>query len=105
MTDCGQPAGVVAHRRPHIEAQTHRRPPTEATARRHNRLQAQPLIAWCPQGLPAAGRPQGAAASRGSSVGHRGGRPLVRRLQMGKGNRCLRRGSGGGGGAVRVKEG
>ncbi|RRT36007.1 hypothetical protein B296_00042589 [Ensete ventricosum] len=53
------------------------------------------------KGLPPSASP---TASRGDSVGRRGGRPLAGRLSVAMGNRRLRRGSGGGG-AVRVKEG
>ncbi|RWV99997.1 hypothetical protein GW17_00037060, partial [Ensete ventricosum] len=48
------------------------------------------------------------SACRGGArggAGRRGGRPLAEWLPMGKGNCRLRRGSSGGSGAVRVKEG
>ncbi|RZS10103.1 hypothetical protein BHM03_00041271 [Ensete ventricosum] len=44
-------------------------------------------------------------ASKGSGAGRRGGRPLAGRLPAGMVNWCLRRGRGGDGGVVRVKEG
>ncbi|RWW45658.1 hypothetical protein BHE74_00048480 [Ensete ventricosum] len=62
-----------------------------------------------PQGLP----PARAAANNGNAcrggarggADCRGGRPLAKWLPAGKGSRRLRRGSSGGGGAVKVKEG
>ncbi|RWV81203.1 hypothetical protein GW17_00057402 [Ensete ventricosum] len=47
-------------------------------------------------------RPTHGGAARGSSIGRRGGHPLVGRLPTGKGSRRLRKGSGIG--AVRVRE-
>ncbi|RWV91797.1 hypothetical protein GW17_00045884, partial [Ensete ventricosum] len=43
-------------------------------------------------------------ASRGGAASRRGGRPLAGRLSVAKGNRCLRKGRGGGN-TGRVKEG
>ncbi|RZR73541.1 hypothetical protein BHM03_00025410 [Ensete ventricosum] len=61
---------------------------------------AKPLAARCSQGgrLQAArkGLPLAAslAPSRGGDAAHKGGRPLVERLPMGKGSRHLHRGNG-----------
>ncbi|RWW18124.1 hypothetical protein GW17_00017905 [Ensete ventricosum] len=54
-----------------------------------------------PRARPTAATP---AASKGSGVGRRGGRPLARWLSVSKGSHRLRRGSGGSD-EVRVKEG
>ncbi|RRT36674.1 hypothetical protein B296_00026806, partial [Ensete ventricosum] len=49
-----------------------------------------PLERGVRKGLPPAASP---TASKGGGVGHKGGRPLAGWLPMGKGSRCLRRGS------------
>ncbi|RWW42870.1 hypothetical protein BHE74_00051541 [Ensete ventricosum] len=81
-----------------------------ACGQRHRSRGQQPLMgtAACSTVLAKGGQLQGARkglppavspiASRGSDASRRGGRPLEGRLSAGKGNRRLRRGSGGGGG-------
>ncbi|RWW53938.1 hypothetical protein BHE74_00039525 [Ensete ventricosum] len=79
------------------------RPPCKGAARpptRGGHPRAQ-LAAASPQGLSLADSP---AASRCGGTGHKGGRPLARRLPTAKGSRRLRRGSDDDG-AIRVKEG
>ncbi|RZS17744.1 hypothetical protein BHM03_00049926 [Ensete ventricosum] len=78
---CGQPVGAVATR-------GHSR--LQHGARKGGRLQG------ARKGLSPAASP---VASRGGGTSRRGGRPLVGRLPMGKGNRRLRKGSDDGGAA------
>ncbi|RWV98183.1 hypothetical protein GW17_00038987 [Ensete ventricosum] len=79
---------------------------SRSAARRGNCCpRAHPLAAWCSQRGLVAGRPQGAAASRGSGVGRRGGRPLVGWMLTGMGSCRLHRGNSNsdGGGADGVR--
>ncbi|RRT58449.1 hypothetical protein B296_00018141 [Ensete ventricosum] len=82
--DCGQPIGATV-------------------ARKHSRLQRGACkggrLQGARKGLPPAASPD---AKSGGDANCRGGRPLAGQLPAGKGSRCLRRGSGGGGEGERV---